>query len=139
MASLNKFIGIGNLCADIEVRQVGQAQVGKVNVAISEKYRKADGSVGENTEFVTIELWDKANIYQYLTKGISIYFEGRLASESWTDAQGAKHATTKVRVANLQILTPRQQAAQPQAAPAPAPQYQQPVPPAPAPDRKSVV
>ena len=132
MASLNKFIGIGNLCADIEVRQVGQSQVGKVNVAISEKYRKADGSVGENTEFVTIELWDKANIYQYLTKGISVYFEGRLASESWTDTQGAKHTTTKIRVANLQILTPRQQTAQPQAAP--APQYApQPTAPAPAP------
>jgi len=136
MASLNKFLGIGNLCADVEVRQVGQSQVGKVNVAITEKYRKADGTVAENTEFVTIELWDKPNVYPYLTKGTSVYFEGSLRSESWTDSQGQKHTGTKVRVLSLQILSPRQQTAQPQApAPAPAPSYPpqyQPAPPAPA-------
>lgn len=149
--SINKFIGIGNLCADIEIRQVGQSQVGKVNLAMSERFKKQDGSVGENTEFITLEIWDKTSVFPYLKKGTPVYAEGSIRTDKWTDQNGQQHFATKVRVQNIQLVgqrpqQPAQQPPQPQyqqqqsyapiATPpqAPAPQYQQPAPPpAPAP------
>lgn len=123
--SINKFIGIGNLCADIEIRQVGQSQVGKVNLAMSERFKKQDGSVGENTEFITLEIWDKTSVFPYLKKGTQVYAEGSIRTDKWTDQNGQQHFATKVRVQNIQLVGQRPQQAQ---QPAPV-QYQQPAPP----------
>lgn len=137
MASLNKVMAIGNLCADVEVRAVGSSQVGRVNLAVSERFKKADGTVGEQTEYISLDIWDRPQVYPYLTKGASVYIEGALRTESWTDQSGAKRSTTKVRVQTLQLLGPRPaQAARPAQPAAPAaptaPAYAPPAPAAPA-------
>ena len=128
-------MAIGNLCANVEVRQVGQSNVGKFNLAMNERFKKQDGTVGEATEYLTCEVWGKDAFYPYLVKGQLVYLEGSIRTESWEDQNGQKHYSTKCRVQTIQLLGPKpqQQAAQPAQQPAwsastapPQPQYQPP-------------
>ena len=119
----------GNCTRDAEVRQVGQSQVAKIGVAVSEKYKGRDGQIQESTEFFDVEIWDKAGVYPYLVKGQSVLIVGQQKTEKWQDQQGQNRESKKVRAQVVQLCGPRPQAqAQPQA-PAPAPTYQAPAPP----------
>ena len=113
---------MGNLTRDLEVRQVGQSQVAKTGVAVSEKFRKQDGTMGENTEFFDIEIWDKASVYPYLTKGTQVLVIGQIKTEKWQDQQtGQNRESKKVRVQTIQLCGSRpQQNAQPSAPAYPA-------------------
>lgn len=125
----------GNCTRDAEVRQVGQSQVAKIGVAVSEKYKGRDGQIQESTEFFDVEIWDKAGVYPYLTKGQSVLIVGQQKTDKWQDQQGQNRESKKVRAQVVQLCGPRPQShTQPQApaqptyqAPAP-PQYQQPAP-----------
>ena len=124
---------LGNLTRDAEVRQVGQSQVAKIGVAVSDRFRKQDGTTGESTEFFDAEIWDKASVYPYLLKGQQVLLVGQFKTERWTDQNGQQRETRKIRVLNIQLCGSRPQAQQappaPQApgyAPQPAPGYQAP-------------
>lgn len=126
---INKFIGVGNLTRDAEVRQVGQNSVARFGLAISEKFRKQDGTIGESTEFLDVDLWGQAGVHQYLVKGQMVYVEGSVRTEQWTGNDGQQRRTTRIRASLIQLLGNRQQAQQ---HPAPAPQqYAQVTAPAP--------
>lgn len=122
--SLNKFMGIGNLTRNAEVRQVGQSTVARFGLAMSEKFKKQDGTLGENTEFIDIDLWGQPGVHQYLVKGQMVYVEGSIRTEKWNDQQGQPQSATRIRAHMVQLLGPRPQAAAPAPQPA-APQYQQ--------------
>lgn len=145
MASLNKMTIIGNLGADPEVRYLdGGAVVATFNVATTEKYTNRNGEKVEQTEWFRVELWnEQAKVAEkYLKKGNSVYVEGRLRTELWTDKEGKERTSLRVRANTMQLLgspndrqeetqyeAPRQQAAPSQTAPerprqqsAPAPQ-----------------
>lgn len=126
----------GNLTDNVQIRQVGQGQVIQGSVAVSEKFRKQDGTVGESTEFFDVEIWNKPNVAQYLLKGTPVLITGKVKTDSWQDQQGQKHSTKKVRVDVIQLCggRPQAQAPQPQYVQAPAApaSYQQPTPPPPA-------
>ena len=125
--SINKFIGVGNITRDAEVRQVGQNNVAKFSIAMNEKFKKQDGTIGENTEYLDVEYWGNTNVHQFLTKGQLVYVEGPIKTEKWTGNDGVTKSSTKVRAMTIQLLGSKRENAQ---APAPA----QPTPPqAPAP------
>lgn len=132
----------GNLTRDAEVRQVGQSSVASLGVATSRKFKKQDGTIGEETEFHDVELWNNNGVYQYLTKGASVLVQGEIKTDKWTDQSGQQREKKKIRASVIQLCGPRQQQAQQQAPMAPPhpqyqqqppmpPQYQQPQPPAP--------
>ncbi|MFD2936032.1 single-stranded DNA-binding protein [Spirosoma flavum] len=142
MASLNKMTIIGNLGADPEVRYLdGGAVVATFNVATTEKYTNRNGEKVEQTEWFRVELWnEQAKVAEkYLKKGNSVYVEGRLRTELWTDKEGKERTSLRVRANTMQLLgspisdrpddasyeAPRQQTAPAQ--PASVPERQQPV------------
>lgn len=139
MAGVNKVILIGNLGKDPEVRYLENGKaVANVTLATTERYKDREGNQVENTEWHDLEMWDGlAKIAeQYLSKGKSIYVEGKIKTDSWQDEQGMKKNRTRIRVQNMTMLggpgaptggapemssAPQQMAAptpQPQAAPA---------------------
>jgi single-strand DNA-binding protein len=142
MASLNKMTIIGNLGADPEVRYLdGGAVVATFNVATTEKYTSRSGEKVEQTEWFRVELWnEQAKVAEkFLKKGNSVYVEGRLRTELWTDKEGKERTSLRVRANTMQLLgspnersdepsyeAPRQQAAPAQSAPAPQQPRQQP-------------
>lgn len=119
----------GNLTRDAEVRQVGQSQVAKTAVAVSEKFRKADGTQNESTEFFDIEIWDKQGIIPFLVKGQQVLVEGQQKTDRWTDQSGNSKEAKKIRVRNIQLCGNK---TQPQATAQPTqpypPQYNAPAP-----------
>lgn len=119
----------GNCTRDAEVRQVGQSQVAKIGVAVSEKYKGRDGQIQESTEFFDVEIWDKAGVYPYLVKGQSVLIVGQQKTDKWQDQQGQNRESKKVRAQVVQLCGPRPQAQTQPQAPAPAPTYQAPAPP----------
>jgi single-strand DNA-binding protein len=108
MASLNKVMLIGNLGKDPEVRFTASGQaVASFSLATSEKFKGKSGEWEERTEWHNITLWGKlAEIAgEYLTKGKTIYVEGRLQTRKWQDKSGNDRYTTDIVGDKMQMLS----------------------------------
>lgn len=110
MASLNKVMLIGSLGKDPEVRYTaaGQAVAG-FSMATSEKYKDKAGEWVERTEWHNITVWGKlAELAgEYLTKGKSVFIEGRLQTRKWQDKDGNDRYTTEIVADKMQFLSPK--------------------------------
>ncbi|HEV7348893.1 single-stranded DNA-binding protein [Telluribacter sp.] len=105
--SVNKVILIGNLGSDPEVRYLeGGSSVARFNIATSESYTNKSGERVEQTEWHRIELWDRlAQIAEkYLRKGNSVYIEGRIRTENWTDKEGQQRSGVTIRANTMTLL-----------------------------------
>jgi len=103
--SVNKVILLGRLGKDPELKYTpaGQA-VTKFSLATSERWKdKGSGEFQERTEWHNIVCWAKLaeTASQYLTKGSSVYVEGRLQTRSWDDKEGKRHYMTEVVVSEM--------------------------------------
>jgi single-strand DNA-binding protein len=98
--SVNKVILIGNLTRDPEVRSTPSGQtVANMGLATNRTWKDRDGNRQEKAEFHNIVLWGRLAelAQQYLSKGRSVYIEGRLETSSWDDKQsGQKRYKTEV-------------------------------------------
>ena len=97
MASFNKVILIGNLVADPELKKTpNDVSVVSVRLAVSRKYRSADGTTP--TDFIDVVCWRSTAefVAKYFTKGSPMLVCGSLQQRSWTDQNGAKRYTIEV-------------------------------------------
>lgn len=109
MASLNKVMLIGNLGKDPEVRYTASGQaVASFNLATSEKFKNKNGEQEERTEWHRITLWSRlAEIAgEYLSKGKTVYIEGRLQTREY-EKDGIKRYTTEIVGEKMQMLSPK--------------------------------
>jgi len=109
MTSFNKVIIAGNVARDIEVRFIPSGTaVADVSLAINSQWKdKHSNEKKEEVTFVDCTLWGKTAELagEYLKKGSSVLFEGRLHQESWEDkTTGAKRSKLKVIVETMQFL-----------------------------------
>jgi single-strand DNA-binding protein len=107
MAGVNKVILLGNLGADPEVKHLeGDKVVANLRLATTEVYKDRNGNRVENTEWHDLELWDgQAKIAeQYLRKGMQIFVEGKIKSDTWQDDQGTNRKRIKIRVLSFTML-----------------------------------
>lgn len=98
MGSVNKVILIGNLGADPEMRHTpGGKSVCNLRVATAEVFKDKSGQRQERTEWHRVTIWGDQgeNAAKYLTKGRSVYLEGRLQTRSY-EKDGQKHYATDV-------------------------------------------
>ncbi|MBW2726442.1 MAG: single-stranded DNA-binding protein, partial [Deltaproteobacteria bacterium] len=99
MAGVNKAILVGNLGRDPELRhtQNGQAVV-NFTLATSENWTDKNGERVERTEWHRIVVWGKTGemCAQYLSKGRTVYVEGRIQTREWEDKDGNKRYTTEI-------------------------------------------
>lgn len=108
MAALNKVLLIGNLGADPEVKTLQSGdKVANIRLATTESYKNKNGERVEDTEWHRVEFWGglAGVIEQYLKKGDSIYVEGRIKTEKYTDANGVEKYSTRIRASNMQMLS----------------------------------
>lgn len=94
MASVNKVILVGNLGRGPEVRSIESGgKIATLNIATS-IFRK-NPQTGESTKKAE---WHRVAIFgkladvaeQYLKKGSSVFIEGRLRTNKWTDKDGVE-------------------------------------------------
>lgn len=118
--TVNKVILIGNAGKDPEVRYLENGVgVATITIATSENY--TDKKTGEKrtiTDWHNIVLWrGLAEITKnYVKKGSKIYVEGKLRTRSYTDKDNIVRYITEIIADELQLLTPRQEAAENQGA-----------------------
>src|SRR5512134_3028889 len=107
MASVNKVILIGNLGRDPELRYTPSGQpVANFTLATTDNYTSKAGDREERTEWHRIVAWGKTGelCAQYLSKGRSVYIEGRLQTREWEDKEGHKRQTTEIVAQNVTFL-----------------------------------
>jgi len=107
MASLNKVMLIGNLGKDPEVRYTASGQaVASFSLATSEKFKNRSGEMEERTEWHNVVLWGRqAEIAgEYLSKGKTVYIEGRLQTRKWQDKDGRDRWTTEIVGDRMQMI-----------------------------------
>ncbi|MBA9077648.1 MULTISPECIES: single-stranded DNA-binding protein [Rufibacter] len=107
MASINKVILIGNLGKDPEVRHLeGGVAVARFPLATSETFKDKNGERQERTEWHNIVLWrGLAEVSEkYLKKGQSVYIEGRIRSNNYTDKDGIQRYSTEIVADNMTML-----------------------------------
>ena len=106
-AGVNKVILIGNLGRDPELRytQSGQA-VANFTLATTETWNKREGGRDERTEWHRIVAWGRTAelCAQYLSKGRTVYIEGRLQTREWENREGQKQKTTEIVAVSVQFL-----------------------------------
>lgn len=106
MSSINKWIGIGNLGRDPEMKatQSGKS-VASFSIACSETWKDKEGNKQERTEWVNCTAFDKlADICgKYLVKGKQVYIEGRLQTDKY-EKDGQTKYSTKVIVSDMKML-----------------------------------
>ena len=104
---INKVILVGNLGKKPEIREFeGGRKVANFSVATNESYTNKAGERVKNTEWHNIEMWDRlAEIAdKYLDKGSTVYLEGKIKTDQWTDKENVTRYTTRIRVNNMQML-----------------------------------
>jgi single-strand DNA-binding protein len=106
--SFNKIILVGNLGRDPELRYTPQGTpVCSFSLATNEK--RKDRTTGENQDLTTwfrVTLWGRqAEVAsQYLTRGKSVYIEGRLRVEEYTDRDGKPRHSLEVNATDMQFI-----------------------------------
>lgn len=102
---MNRFVGIGNICKDIELKSTNSGKyVLQNSIAIRNDYKNANGEY--DSEFVNIVVWGNTAEYmqKYAHKGMKIAVEGRLQTRSYDKADGTKGYVTEVVCNNVELL-----------------------------------
>ena len=105
---LNKWIGIGNLGADPEVRFMPSGSaVATLRLATTRRWKdKETGERKEETEWHKIVFFGKSAEVagEYLKKGSKIYVEGRIRTQKWQGQDGQDHYSTEIVGEEMQML-----------------------------------
>jgi len=99
--SVNKVILIGNLGRDPEIRYTQSGDpIANFSLATNEKWTDKSGQRQERTEWHRVEVFGKQAqvVRDYCQKGRQLYVEGQIRYDEWTDKEGNKRNTTKIRV-----------------------------------------
>ena len=110
MAGVNKAILVGNLGRDPELRTTPNGQsVVNFTLATSETWTDKSGERVERTEWHRIVVWGKQAemCNQYLSKGRTVYVEGRIQTREWEDKDGNKRYTTEINANTVNFIGPR--------------------------------
>jgi len=107
MPALNRVQLIGRLGKDPETRLTPNGKkVAHFSLAVSERWKSAQGDAKETTEWVNIEAWGRLGeiCAQYLHKGSLVFLEGRLKTDKYEDKNSETKYYTKVVALTMQML-----------------------------------
>lgn len=104
--NLNKVIIMGNLTRDPEIKALPSGtQVANIGIATNRFWVDRNGQKQKEAEFHNIVAFGKTAeiVKQYLTKGSSVFIEGRLKTRDWQGQDGVKRYKTEVVAERLQL------------------------------------
>lgn len=121
---MNKVMLIGNVGKEPDVRYFEADQaVAQVSLATTERgYTLQNGTqVPERTEWHNLVFYRRLAkiVEQYVHKGDKLYVDGKIRSRSYDNQQGQRKYVTEIIVDNMELLSPRPQAAGDTAVPTP--------------------
>ena len=104
--NVNKVTIAGNLGNDPILNYTSNAKaVANLSVATNRVYKDAEGKQHKDTQWHRVVVWGKTaeNCKKYLSKGRSVYVEGRLQTRSFEDKDGVKRWTVEVVAERVQF------------------------------------
>jgi single-strand DNA-binding protein len=107
MPALNRVQLIGNLGKEPDTHTTPTGKkVAHFSMAVSQRWKSAEGENKEATEWVNVEAWGRLGevCQQYLHKGSLIFLEGRLKTDKFEDKGGETKYYTKVVALSMQML-----------------------------------
>ena len=108
MANVNKVMLLGNITRDLEVRYTPKGTaVCDLGMAVNRIRTGDNGERIEEVTYVDVTLWGRqAELAgQYLSKGRSVFIEGRLQLDQWDDKQTCqKRSRLRVVGENMQFI-----------------------------------
>lgn len=105
--SFNKIIVVGNLGRDPELRYTPQGTpVCTFTMASNERRKGSSGEPQDITTWFRVTVWGKQAepVTQYLSKGRSVYVEGRLHVDEWTDKDGKSRYTLEINASDVHFI-----------------------------------
>lgn len=105
--SFNKIIVVGNLGRDPEMRYTPQGTpVCNFTMASNERRKDKAGEQQDVTTWFRVTVWGKQaeTVSKYLTRGRSVYVEGRLHVEEWSDRDGKQRFTLEINATDVQFI-----------------------------------
>lgn len=108
MASVNRATIIGNAGRDPEIRYLPSGMaVCDLSIATTSKRKdKNSGDYIEETQWHRVKFFDKLAeiVGKYVTKGSSVYVEGRITYGKYTDKDGIEKHTCDIIADQMQML-----------------------------------
>ncbi len=114
---VNKVFLLGRLGKDPEVRYLDHNRaVANFTLATNEVFIDKSGNKVEQTDWHHIEMWDALarNAEKVLRKGRTVFIEGKIKNETWTDKDGNKRSAVRIRALQFQVVSASQNAENPQ-------------------------
>ena len=109
---LNKMLVIGNVGRDPEMRYTPNGSaVTSFSIATGRSYTTRDGERHEETEWFTVKAWNRLaeTCNQFVVKGMKVYVEGRLKSDSWVGNDGQNRFRNEIIAQQVRFLDRPQQ------------------------------
>lgn len=99
---MNKWIGLGNIGKDVDVRTNGDSTVARFSLAVKRKFAR-EGET--DTDWLNIICFGKQAEFaeKYLKKGTKIIVEGRVATGSYTNKDGNRVNTFDIVAENIEF------------------------------------
>ncbi len=104
---VNKVFLVGRLGKDPEVRYLDNNRaVANFTIATNEVFIDKSGNKVEQTDWHNIEMWDALarNAEKVLKKGRTVFIEGKIKNETWTDKDGNKRSAVRIRALQFQVV-----------------------------------
>ena len=104
---LNKMLVIGNVGTDPEMRYTPNGNpVTSFRLATGRTYTTAGGEQRDETEWFTVVAWNRLaeTCNNYVTKGMKVYVEGRLRSNTWVGQDGQTRFRNEINAFAIQFL-----------------------------------
>ena len=108
--SFNRIIIVGNLGRDPELRYTPQGTpVCSFTMATNDRRKDKNGEMQDQTTWFRVTLWNRQaeTASQYLHKGKSVYIEGRLRVDEYTDRDGKLRHSLEVTATDMQFIGSR--------------------------------
>lgn len=105
MADMNKWLGVGRLTRDAEMKYTsGGMAICKFAIAVNARVKQGESWIDE-ASFFDVTVFGKAaeSINQYLVKGKQVAIEGRLKQDRW-EKDGQTHSRVVINADNVQLL-----------------------------------
>ena len=108
---MNKWIGMGNIGKDVDVRTNGDSTVARFSLAVKRKFAK-EGDI--DTDWISVVCFGKLATFaeKYLHKGSKIVVEARVQTGSYTNKDGVKVYTTDFIAENIEFAESKKEAEQ---------------------------
>ncbi|MEW6016438.1 MAG: single-stranded DNA-binding protein [Pseudomonadota bacterium] len=104
--SINRWIGIGRLVRDVELKYTPQGHAVATFTLAVERDFKPEGAEKREADFIDVVCWRKLAevVANNLAKGRLVCVEGRIQVRSYETQDGHKRKATEIQASNVQFL-----------------------------------